>query len=250
MAQAGLPMRLDPVAALPRSRFAQASACSSRSLPQNNSPSAVVKLGAPNTPSCCAASVCARRRSLMSSDCAASSAAARIDIQVRQDFGECARLVDPAVLGELRAKDRDGEILAPALRQPDQRHARGQQAVLRKRIGPAERQRRGPAAEPLQVAPHVAALGLVEIERRGVPALRLEDRPEQERPKAHLRRWPPRPAAGCAPPPDRNRSRRNRTRNRGRARPWPMLAREAARRPRRHAAAIDGGGGRDAIEAA
>ncbi len=43
---------------------AQASACSSRSLPQNNSPSAVVKLGAPKTPSCCASSVCARRREL------------------------------------------------------------------------------------------------------------------------------------------------------------------------------------------
>ena len=41
-----------------RLRFAQASACSSRSLPQNNSPSAVVKLGAPKTPSRCASSVC------------------------------------------------------------------------------------------------------------------------------------------------------------------------------------------------
>ena len=50
MAQAGLPMRLDPVGPYPP-RFAQASACSSRSLPQNNSPSAVVKLGAPKTPS-------------------------------------------------------------------------------------------------------------------------------------------------------------------------------------------------------
>ena len=44
--------------------FAQASACSSRSLPQNSSPSAVEKLGAPNRPSRCASSVSARSRVL------------------------------------------------------------------------------------------------------------------------------------------------------------------------------------------
>jgi len=42
--------------------FAQRSAGSSRSLPQNNSPSAVVKLGAPKTPSRSASSVCVRSR--------------------------------------------------------------------------------------------------------------------------------------------------------------------------------------------
>ena len=81
------------------------------------------------------------------------------------------------------------EILAPVLRpvlgEPDQRDPRRQQAVLRKQFGPPERQAQI-RAQPLQVAPHVAALGRVEIERRGGPALRLENRPQQEGAKAHL----------------------------------------------------------------
>ena len=40
-------------------------------------------------------------------------------------------------------------------------------------------------ANALQIAPHVAALDRQEIERRVRPALRLEDRAEQERPPAH-----------------------------------------------------------------
>ena len=38
----------------------------------------------------------------------------------------------------------------------------------------------------LDVANHVAPLRGVDVERRGVPALRLEDRPEQERLPSHL----------------------------------------------------------------
>src|SRR5581483_7194882 len=65
----------------------------------------------------------------------------------------------------------------------DQRDARGQQAVLRKRLRLAERQAEV-GAETLEIAPHVAALGRVEIERRTIPALLLEDRTEQEWPEA------------------------------------------------------------------
>src|SRR5205085_8625730 len=55
-------------------RLAKSSACSSRSLPQNNSPLAT-KLGAPKMPSRCASSVLARSLLLISSDCARASAA-------------------------------------------------------------------------------------------------------------------------------------------------------------------------------
>ena len=60
----------------------------------------------------------------------------------------------------------------------------------------------------------MAALRGVEVERRRGPALRLEDRPEQERAEPH--RTPAACGQRCrsAWPPDRNRSRRNRTRNR------------------------------------
>ena len=39
-----------------------------------------------------------------------------------------------------------------------------------------------------KIAPHVTALGRIEIERGRVPPLRLENRPEQERPEPHLNR--------------------------------------------------------------
>ena len=95
------------------------------------------------------------------------------------------------------AEHRDGRNPRPSLAKPDQRDPRRQQAVLRERLGPPERQREV-GAQPFQVAPHVAALGLVEIERRGVPALGLEDRPEQERPEAHGHAGLRRPAARSA----------------------------------------------------
>ena len=143
-----------------------------------------MKLGAPKMPSRCASSVCARSRALIASDCAAASTGSRLDLQPREDVGDGRRLVDPAAFAELGPEHRAAEILAPAAGEPDQRHPRRQQAVLRKRLGPPERQAQV-GAQPLEVAPHVAALGRIEIERRGSPALRLEDRPEQERPKAH-----------------------------------------------------------------
>ena len=121
----------------------------------------------------------------------------------------------------------------------DQRDARRQQAVLRKGIGAAERHIQV-RAQPLEVAPHVAALRRIEIERRGGPALRLEDRPEQERPEAHRARRRARPAPRSASPPGRNRSRRNRTRNRARrasgdaSGPMPKCAQLLRQRSMRH----------------
>src|SRR5262249_55680183 len=52
------------------------------------------------------------------------------------------------------------------------------------RIGPPEWQPEA-AADAIEVAPHVAALGRIEVERRIVPALRPQERSEQERPPAH-----------------------------------------------------------------
>ena len=57
------------------------------------------------------------------------------------------------------------------------------QKDFEKRIGAAERQIE-PRADAREVAPHVAAFRRIEIERRGLPALRLEQRPEHERPPA------------------------------------------------------------------
>src|SRR5262249_52297440 len=56
--------------------LAQATARSRRSLPQNNSPSAVVKLGAPKMPSCFASPVCVRNAALIVSARAASNTGA------------------------------------------------------------------------------------------------------------------------------------------------------------------------------
>ena len=199
-------------------RFAQASACSSRSLPQNSSPSAVVKLGAPKTPEHLRRLDLRPQAKLDFVRLRRFECGWRIDIHKGQDLGQGVRLIDPAVLDELRRIDGDGKVLAPALRQPDQRHTRRQHAVLRKRIGTAERQIEA-GGKPLHVAPHVAPLRLVEIEWRSIPPApgRSAGAGTGESAPAHS---PRRQAAACEPPPDRSRSRRNRTRNRGRDRSW------------------------------
>ena len=53
-----------------------------------------------------------------------------------------------------------------------------------KRFGPSEWQIEI-RTEPLEVAPHVAALRGIKIERRGVPSLRFEQRSKQKRAIAH-----------------------------------------------------------------
>ena len=120
-------------------RLAQASARSSRSLPQNNSPSAVVKLGAPKMPSRCASSVCVRSRVLIASDCGGFEHGAAASTQLRQDFADGRRLVDPAASPNCARNTATENASPQPCVEPDQRDARRQQAVLRKRIGPAER---------------------------------------------------------------------------------------------------------------
>ena len=179
---------------------AHRSAASSRSLPQNSSPSSVVKLGAPNRPSRCASSVCARSRALFASDRAAASTGDGSICKVASTSSRTPIVVDPAAVTELRAEQGDAKGLAPALIERDQCDARRQQAVLRKGIGATERHIQV-RAQPLEVAPHVAALLRIEIERRRGPALCLEDRPEQERPEAHAHVG----ARGQGPNPHRRR---------------------------------------------
>ncbi len=106
-------------------------------------------------------------------------------MNVRQHVGDDRGIIDPASVAELRAEDRAAEILAPGVVEGGDGHPSGKKAVLRKRFGPPERQAQV-RAQPLEVAPHVAALGGIEIERRRGPALVLEDRSEQEGAKAHL----------------------------------------------------------------
>src|SRR3954452_15671739 len=124
----------------------------------------------------------------------------RIDLQSRKHVVEDAVVVDPAAVTELRAEYGDAKGLAPALIERDQCDPRRQQAVLWKGIGATERHIQV-RAQPLEVAPHVAALLRIEIERRRGPALCLEDRPEQERPKAHAHVG----ARGHGPDPRRRR---------------------------------------------
>src|SRR5438309_4384521 len=86
---------------------------------------------------------------------------------------------DVAVLGEVGMDPGAHEVAAPGLGCRRAGHARREQARARENGRPAERQ---PVlrAQTLQVAPHVAALRRVEVERRVVPALALEHRPEEE----------------------------------------------------------------------
>ena len=118
---------------------------------------------------------------------------------------------------KLRSIDAAAKILAPRLLERDESNTRRQHAVLREMARAAAtviRDRR----RALEVAPHVAALRRIEIERRILPALRLEDRAEQKGPEAHPHVSRRARARRRASPPDRNRSRRNRTRNRERGR--------------------------------
>src|ERR1700733_916874 len=103
-----------------------------------------------------------------------------------QQRAERRTVADRQALTKFGDKDPSREIGAlGALKR--ERHPRGEQTRLWKRLGALERNAQG-AARPLEVAPHVAPLGRIDVKRRIAPALRHEDRPEQERPpdKAHV----------------------------------------------------------------
>src|SRR6202046_3648764 len=112
----------------------------------------------------------------------------RFDAAFFQQRAEGCALADRQALTEFRDKDAAREI-GTLVAFKRERHSRGEQARLWKRLRPFERKAHG-AAGPLEVAPHVAALGGIDVERRIAPALREEDRPKQERApdKAHASR--------------------------------------------------------------
>ena len=124
----------------------------------------------------------------------------RVDLQARKHVADRGGIVDAPAVAELCAEQR---------RRKKPRPSRGRAPPAR-RAPPAgcfgEKDRGGGTAhqvraQPLEVAPHMPALRRIEIERRGGPALRLEDRPEQERAKAH-------PHVGvCGQRPDPHRRR-------------------------------------------
>jgi hypothetical protein len=95
------------------------------------------------------------------------------------------RFGDVQVFGKVGAHHGAGKIAHPRLVGAEQRHPRGEQAAARK----ARRHLEGQAValgQPRQVAPHVAALGRIDVEGRVVPAERQEHRAEQERAPRHL----------------------------------------------------------------
>ena len=105
-----------------------------------------MKLGAPNKPNRSAASVCARSRALIASDWAAASAGRGSTCNPASTSPMDGGVVDAPAFGEFRAEHRAAEIVAPGflarnvLLESGERDPRRQQAVLRKRLGPPERQ--------------------------------------------------------------------------------------------------------------
>src|SRR6188472_1687778 len=166
-------------------RVAQASAASSRSLPQNNS-SPMVKEGAPNRPREPASAVCVFNASLVSAALACDKRSLGIDAEPAEYCTKRLLVADVLLLGIVRDKHGTAESRRPALPLTDQCEPRRLQPILR------ELHRRQLERQPfrltdaLKIAPHIAAFRGIDVERRVVPPIGLEDRPEQERPPAHL----------------------------------------------------------------
>src|SRR5262249_48495741 len=92
----------------------------------------------------------------------------RIDVKRRQRVSDNRGIVDAASVREFRAEERTAKLFAPCLIEGNERHSRREQIVLRKRIWTAEREPKV-RARALEIAPHIASLGRIEIERRGGP---------------------------------------------------------------------------------
>ena len=197
-----------------RSPAVQASACSRRSLPQNISPSSEKKVGAPKMPRERASSVSALSAGLVGVGLGALHDVVDVEAEMRRRSPGWRRArrwrgprrTRPGTPPSRRSRPRAGRRRRGRRGRRAARSAGTDRAV---RNGRPERRRLA-----LHVAPHVAALAGIEVERRGGPALRREDRPEQERPPADVdaRRLGERLDAHRGQ--DRNRSRRTRTRTR------------------------------------
>src|SRR5215475_9062837 len=90
-------------------------------------------------------------------------------------------------MSEIREVHLADELREPRLGAEPARDPRRQQAIARKLRGTTQRETER-ATDPLEVTPHIAPLGGVEVERRVIPTLRLEDRAEKKRAphKLHL----------------------------------------------------------------
>ena len=164
---------------LARRRAAQSSACSSRSLPQNTSPSPATRQGAPTMPISAA-----REHSALSSRFVRRRfRRARTSPRDRRRTWRARSRASPdrrsTSRGRIQPCRPDARML-PRLALKGQSDPRGEQARLRKGGRTLERDAHG-LAGPLDVTPHVATLGGVDVEWRISPALRGEDRPEQKR---------------------------------------------------------------------
>ena len=158
---------------------AQSRPCSSRSLPQNTSPSAVTRHGAPMIPISVARAHSALSRALLAWPWARSIVAAGSTPHSSSSALKVARSPIGKPWPNSATKTRR-EKLERGVSFERERHPRGEQARLRERFGPLERDAHR-AAGSLEVAPHVAPLGGIDVEGRVAPALREEDRPKQER---------------------------------------------------------------------
>ena len=121
----------------------------------------------------------ALRAALLASLSARSSAAAASTPHAASRDASVARSAIGSALAEFAQRKPGGKNLpAPRLQAPTRPARRAGSAAERAR--PPERDAHR-VAGPRHVAPHVAALGGIDVERRIAPALRGEDRPEQER---------------------------------------------------------------------
>ena len=97
----------------------------------------MVKLGAPKTPSRCLFGLRAQPR-LDRVRPGGREHRLGVDVERCQHVGDNRGIVDPASVGELGAEERAAKLFTPCLIEGDERHARRQETVLRKRIGTAE----------------------------------------------------------------------------------------------------------------
>ena len=162
---------------------------------------AVTRLGAPKMPSSAARAHSDLSSALLAVALGLSKRRLRVEAERPRAAGDDRAVGDRPAFTELGNEHFSGEFGArPGLER--ERHARRRAGSF---CGKGSGRWKGQArrgADALEVAPHVAALGGIDVERRVAPALGGENRAEQKRPPsevdaARLRRAPPtRIAAG------------------------------------------------------
>ena len=102
-----------------------------------------------------------------------------------QQFGDHLLGADVPVIGEIGLHHASAELADPGLVLAEAGHPGGQQSVARKHAGTLQAQAVA-FAQALEIAPHVAPLRRVDVERRIVPAKAHEYRAQQERAPCHV----------------------------------------------------------------